>query len=61
MAYVKTFQLETGTITLSDAAHAEQAAKVSIAVSLKRIADALEVSNKKQHKSVFEEVFGSKL
>lgn len=57
---IKTFKIETGECALGPMASAEQAAKVSIAVSLKRIADALEATNKEKHRSVFEEVFGSR-
>lgn len=54
----KLFNLETGTVATSESTSAEQMVKISIAVSLKRIADAME--SKSEHRSLFEEVFGKK-
>lgn len=56
----KTFKIEAGDIVVNDTANVEQVVKLSVAASLKRIADALEAANKEKNRSVFEEVFGSR-
>lgn len=57
----KTFQIETGPIGLDLDTNPTAVIQASIAISLKRIADALEKKQQTESKSLFEEVFGKNL
>lgn len=56
---MKQFKIETGPIGLENDTKPDAVIQASIAISLKRIADALEGDKSFKDKSLFEQVFGN--
>lgn len=56
---MKQFKIETGPIGLEDDTKPDAVIQASIAISLKRIADALEADKDFKNKPLFEQVFGN--